>query len=311
MRFALLLWLLVAGLLTHGQGQQLATAKASHYMDHDYRRSLLISANLSSGGQSGEEPSDVDKRGAEQVQPVFRHRFQHVLGNESLRVSFIEALSVIYGSPEELSRVFSQLPASSAQLDRSPSTVETIKLARQLAEASRNVASATARPRVVALLRQLAEQVDKLPVVFTCQPVVRRIALAAIVELQLRLHAAVDEASQQSNVLALRSDPDVRLLTFQICRSLYNKHRQGAAYKGVVEFLHVSKSGGTSMCTVADRNGCKAESTTNFGNCMVRRFDDRPRWVSAEAHMQTLPIEGWRWFYRYAVRRGNRTCEYR
>ncbi|GFR49719.1 hypothetical protein Agub_g11875, partial [Astrephomene gubernaculifera] len=41
------------------------------------------------------------------------------------------------------------------------------------------------------------------------------------------------------------------------------------------------------------------------------RFDDRPRWVSAAEHNRTQPTDGWRWYYRYLVRRGERSCEYR
>ena len=52
-----------------------------------------------------------------------------------------------------------------------------------------------------------------------------------------------------------------------------------------------------------------------YGNCMMRRFDDNPRWVSHRAHNKTDPITTdlahLRWFYRYHIPRGERDCKYR
>jgi hypothetical protein len=39
-----------------------------------------------------------------------------------------------------------------------------------------------------------------------------------------------------------------------------------------VEFLHVSKSGGTSMCAVAQQNGCSNPRFDLDGNCLIEIF---------------------------------------
>ncbi len=49
-------------------------------------------------------------------------------------------------------------------------------------------------------------------------------------------------------------------------------HLDSAARRRHVEFLHVSKSGGTSLCAAAQRNGCTSKRFDEEGNCMVDIF---------------------------------------
>ncbi|GIL80088.1 hypothetical protein Vretimale_12920 [Volvox reticuliferus] len=262
-------------------------------------------------GVTSEEETSIDTDGAPHVEKVFIHRFSHVLGNQTERRKFESALDFILDAEEQLSSTFNAAPRT-AQLLRdhvsgSASALHAIQLARELSDhvASSDGAGFHAKA-VTETLQQIATQLKNLSHA-SCHPITRRIILASLVRLQLLLH----ESPLSEEAKTFKDSPDTPRLFFHICRLLFNLHRQGGAAKGAIEFLHISKSGGTSMCSVADRNGCVAESVTNYGNCMVRRFDDRPRWVSAEVHNQSAPLDGWRWFYRYSVRRGNRSCEYR
>ncbi|PNH01177.1 hypothetical protein TSOC_012950 [Tetrabaena socialis] len=269
-----------------------------------------------------ENEAALDAHGALRVQEVFLHRLRDVLANETLRASFDAALDVVLASPAQLPLVFNAAPPGSQLLtdgvSGSPAALRSLELAKSIAAMAAPAASpggagpALDAAAVTAALRELTQQLAALGPA-SCHPITRRVVLAALARLQLRIHApgGSAEAPGAAAAAALRASPELPLLLFRTYRLLYNKHRQGAAAKGAIEFLHVSKSGGTSMCAVADRNGCAAESTTNFGNCMVRRFDDRPRWVSAAVHNQTAALDGWRWYYRYLVRRGERSCEYR
>lgn len=69
------------------------------------------------------------------------------------------------------------------------------------------------------------------------------------------------------------------LMAVQLLLRLYLAHRTAAKAKRVVEFAHVSKSGGTTMCQLAERNGCRTESFALSRNCLVSKFDDRVGWV--------------------------------
>jgi hypothetical protein len=48
-----------------------------------------------------------------------------------------------------------------------------------------------------------------------------------------------------------------------------------------VQFLHISKAGGTSMCSAARVAGCTTEDWEMSGNCRVRAFGDTPLWTES------------------------------
>ncbi|EFJ41612.1 hypothetical protein VOLCADRAFT_98343 [Volvox carteri f. nagariensis] len=261
-------------------------------------------------GVVNEEEAKTDADGALHMEQVFVHRFSNVLGNQTEKVKLEEALDFILGAAEKLRNTFNAAPSNAQLLSDSITGSETALRAMQLArDLSATVVAGGDELKANAVtetLNQIAAQVADLSPA-SCHPVTRRIVLASLVRLQMLLH----EPLLSEEAKTLRDSSETATLLFRICRLLFNLHRQGASAKGAIEFLHISKSGGTSMCSVADKNGCTTESTSNFGNCMVRRFDDRPRWVSAAVHNLSAPLNGWKWFYRYAVRRGNRSCEYR
>lgn len=72
--------------------------------------------------------------------------------------------------------------------------------------------------------------------------IVRRMVMALVVKLHLGKSILTPEA--QSSVLTL-------------CRKLQRLHKTSAQSKGVIEFFHISKSGGTTMCTLGSGNGCR------------------------------------------------------
>ncbi|EFJ51529.1 hypothetical protein VOLCADRAFT_103443 [Volvox carteri f. nagariensis] len=71
---------------------------------------------------------------------------------------------------------------------------------------------------------------------------------------------------------------------------LYNAHRIGAVHKGVMEYLHVSKSGGTSWCHIAELNGCTTERYDKSYVCQIKKFDDKVRWLNMTFHMLQVPV---------------------
>lgn len=235
------------------------------------------------------------------------------MGNVSLRADLYRAIDLVMTSVDLLPRTFRGVPGSSDLLaghgggSAAERTVLNLTLSLYANASGRFPLEAAGVRNMLAALGQSLAELS----VGSCHSYLRRLVLATLVRLQLRIHVPGMPPRDAELAAQLRFSPDTDVLLFRIYRILYAKYRQGAAAKGAIEFLHISKSGGTSMCTVADANGCSAESTSNFGNCMVRRFDDRPRWVSATAHNETAPLDGWRWYYRYLVRRGERSCEYR
>ncbi|KAG2449436.1 hypothetical protein HYH02_005583 [Chlamydomonas schloesseri] len=76
----------------------------------------------------------------------------------------------------------------------------------------------------------------------------------------------------------------------EVMLKLYAVHRVGSVQKGVMEFLHVSKSGGTSWCHIAQLNGCVTERYDQSYVCQVKAFDDKVRWLNMTYHMQQVPV---------------------
>ncbi len=56
-------------------------------------------------------------------------------------------------------------------------------------------------------------------------------------------------------------------------------HQRSAAARGAVEFTHVSKSGGSSLCHLASQSNCTSESFQLHRNCLVTAFNDEPAWT--------------------------------
>lgn len=61
-------------------------------------------------------------------------------------------------------------------------------------------------------------------------------------------------------------------LVLGISTRLFELHRQAAQTKRIVEFFHVSKSGGTSFCQLGRLNGCKTEGFDSHRNCLITYF---------------------------------------
>lgn len=124
-----------------------------------------------------------------------------------------------------------------------------------------------------------------------CLPVVRRLLIASIIKQDIKF------GSEKWTQELKNAVTDVLLALFHV-------HKRGAALKAAMEFFHVSKAGGTSMCELSVMNGCNASDTTLYGNCLMRRFNDGPRWVSHIEHNKTMPLpatengSNLRWFYR-------------
>ncbi|KXZ56923.1 hypothetical protein GPECTOR_1g832 [Gonium pectorale] len=143
---------------------------------------------------------------------------------------------------------------------------------------------------VVPQIRALSDLVSKLSDDLAW-PVLRRIILAAVV--QRRLIQGPYSAVAQAALVRL-------------CVNLFLLHRRAAGRKGVIDFFHVSKAGGTTFCQLAKLNGCKTQSFAARRNCLIREFDDVPRWVNHSLHRSLAP-EGLRtpWFANWGNKARN------
>ncbi|KXZ53809.1 hypothetical protein GPECTOR_6g727 [Gonium pectorale] len=56
------------------------------------------------------------------------------------------------------------------------------------------------------------------------------------------------------------------------------------AARSVLELLHISKAAGTSMCHLAEASRCRALDFGMGRTCLLREFDDQPRWLNASHH---------------------------
>ncbi|KAG2498070.1 hypothetical protein HYH03_003830 [Edaphochlamys debaryana] len=63
---------------------------------------------------------------------------------------------------------------------------------------------------------------------------------------------------------------------------LMRSHVESVRRKGVIELAHVSKSGGTSLCKLAQQANCSTRGFDMYTNCLIREFDDGPRWLDPE-----------------------------
>ncbi|GIL78222.1 hypothetical protein Vretifemale_7626, partial [Volvox reticuliferus] len=76
---------------------------------------------------------------------------------------------------------------------------------------------------------------------------------------------------------------------------LYMLHRRGVFNRGIMDYQHVSKSGGTSWCHAAQLNGCTTMRFDKFHVCGVSSFEDKVRWVDGAAHTKLTGGEPSRW----------------
>ncbi|KAG2442395.1 hypothetical protein HXX76_002481 [Chlamydomonas incerta] len=168
--------------------------------------------------------------------------------------------------------------------------------ARALAEEDERPV-AGARVDLVTAVDALTAKVAALPT-HLCWPVLRRVILAALVQRRLSYGAFSPAASAAVGRLAVQ---------------LFRLHRTGAGRKGVIDFFHVSKAGGTSFCQMAKLNGCRTESFGARRNCLIRDFDDVPRWVNHSLHTSLAPT-GLRtpWFANWGTKlRREMSCNLR
>ncbi|GFR44524.1 hypothetical protein Agub_g5793, partial [Astrephomene gubernaculifera] len=85
----------------------------------------------------------------------------------------------------------------------------------------------------------------------------------------------------------------------KICKRLFQMHKLAALTKRIVEFFHVSKSGGTSFCQLGKLNGCKTENFTTTQNCLITYFRDAPRWTMPGVLGELSVRQGDPWCARY------------
>lgn len=213
---------------------------------------------------------------AEYVAGAFWNRFQPLLDSNVTLTQLNNTLNGFFQQAPE--RMVEELPlAWESRLVRNA-----IKMARGL--------GSSGPVHAVRLLQSFANFLSgaALQKQSLCMPVVRRTIVASILKLSL-------ERGRRSWTDTFQQAVEAVML------ALYRLHRRGAAGKGALEFFHVSKAGGTSMCELSVLNGCTASDTTLYGNCLMRRFNDGPRWVSHKEHAKVQPLpsmESLRWFHR-------------
>ncbi|GFR52721.1 hypothetical protein Agub_g15274, partial [Astrephomene gubernaculifera] len=112
-------------------------------------------------------------------------------------------------------------------------------------------------------------------------PVLRRMAMAQLVKAWL--------TGMQRQLPPVLEDSLRRLF-----HEFYEAHRVVALRKGIMEYFHISKSGGTSWCHAAKNNGCRAQIYDSAYICQISQFDDRVRWLNNSFHHQRTG-RGARW----------------
>ncbi|EFJ49867.1 hypothetical protein VOLCADRAFT_104117 [Volvox carteri f. nagariensis] len=130
----------------------------------------------------------------------------------------------------------------------------------------------------------VANMTTKSPNVFGKRqafPALRRMILAQLVKawvtrMQRQLPGQIEEGLQQMFL------------------ELYEAHRVVAIRKGIMEYFHISKAGGTSWCHAAKNNGCRAQIYDSAYICQISQFDDRVRWLNNNFHVRRTG-RGARW----------------
>lgn len=104
-------------------------------------------------------------------------------------------------------------------------------------------------------------------------PMIRRVALAQLVRAWL---------TRMQRQLPENLETDLQDLFYE----LYEAHRVAAMRKGIMEYFHISKAGGTSWCHAAKLNGCRAQVYDSAYICQINELDDRVRWLNNTFHRE-------------------------
>ncbi|GLI63320.1 hypothetical protein VaNZ11_006236 [Volvox africanus] len=131
----------------------------------------------------------------------------------------------------------------------------------------------------------------RLTSILTAYPICRRTAMALILE-----HYLTNGPFQ---------DAEASLIV-NISQHLFKLHHRAAQTKRIIEFFHVSKSGGTSFCQLGKMNGCKTQSFGRQQNCLITYFRDSPRWTKAGVLGELSAKHGDPWCARYGRQYGMR-----
>ena len=150
-----------------------------------------------------------------------------------------------------------------------------------------DVAARACHPREAARLYRRADELLSNASSLAASPALVRRAAAA-------LHERLDRCAPASDADA-RSAARARDAAREILRAAHAAHVARAARLGAVYFHHVSKSGGTELCTCAWLNRCRAPAQRDAigGNCWPRlgvgdAFEHAaygPRWIT-RAHLE-------------------------
>ncbi|GFR40507.1 hypothetical protein Agub_g1076, partial [Astrephomene gubernaculifera] len=202
--------------------------------------------------------------------------------------SILETAQYLFAAPTSLNESFHTAPEL-----QDDTFWEAVGITRQLAGLNTTEVAAS---DVESLLDSLTAKVAKLPNEL-CWPVLRRFIAAALLQWRRR-HGPYSAAAQAAIV--------------RLCSQLFSVHKRAAGRKGVIDFFHVSKAGGTTFCQLAKLNGCRTQSFAARRNCLVREFDDVPRWVNNSLHVSLAP-EGLRtpWFANWGKPRNSVSCRIR
>ncbi|EFJ40544.1 hypothetical protein VOLCADRAFT_99677 [Volvox carteri f. nagariensis] len=189
----------------------------------------------------------------------------------------VETIGYLFASPHTLNQTFDKVPE--LQYHAFWEVVESAKALEVLSthELPAHIDAMTAR-------------VAQLPT-HLCWPVLRRIVLAALMHHRLQ-HGPLST--------------DASTAVVRLCVQFFQLHRTAAARKGIIDFFHISKAGGTTFCQLAKLNGCRTQSFAARRNCLIREFDDVPRWVNNSLHNHLAP-RGLRtpWFANWGTKQRN------
>ncbi|KAG2438186.1 hypothetical protein HXX76_005792 [Chlamydomonas incerta] len=243
-----LVCLLILALSTHTVAGEATMGDASGAPDTFLARLGLKAIDATTGAQQGSSNSTSD--GADQ--PVERSQGETIALLEWLVDTVAEATAAPAGT-------FAAAP-------------DAVPILQELGHAARSVATTPASEgeALMVHLGTVARFIKQLPGGEASFPAVRRAVVAALVLRRLR-HGAFRPPQERT--------------VQRLLQQLWTRHRAAARAKGIVEFAHVSKSGGTTFCQLAERNGCATESFAANKNCEVSVFRDQPRYVNGSVHV--------------------------
>ncbi|GIL48515.1 hypothetical protein Vafri_5024 [Volvox africanus] len=91
----------------------------------------------------------------------------------------------------------------------------------------------------------------------------------------------------------LKFDDNVEMDLADITRRLYSAHVRSVAQRGLLEYLHISKSGGTTFSTAAEFNDCSMAP----GIGQLEELGDFPRWINGTAFVEITRGTDVMWSY--------------